>query len=150
MRTWIKSWWKDTGTIIKGLQLFALAAAIFLIVSLFGGYFYGWTWTGFSPYTPPTSDYQRGATLYDWLQLAVVPAAIAFGVVGLSRSQQKRDQRLAEQRAKSEQEAAEGRDKTEREIAEGNQCEAALKEYYDNMSELLLHENYLNQTLIPR
>jgi len=67
-----------------------------------------------------------------------------------SHLQQRRDQQLAEQRAESEQKVAEGRAKTEREIAEGNQREATLKEYYDNMSELLLHENYLNQTRIPR
>src|SRR5262249_4981248 len=109
--------------------------------SFIGGYFYGWTWTGFGPFTPPTSDYQRGATLYDWLQLAVVPAAIAFGVVGLSRLPQQRDQRLAEERAKSEQQAAEKRAQTEHEIADGNQHEASLKEYYNIMSELLLHEN---------
>src|SRR5215469_8062036 len=104
---WLRSFWQKLKKPLKiaGIIVACLLGVAF-IVSLIGGYFYGWTWTGFGPFTPPTSDYQRGATLYDWLQLAVVPAAIAFGVVGLSRLQQQRDQRLAEQRAKSEQEAA--------------------------------------------
>jgi hypothetical protein len=125
---------------IAGIIVACLIGVAF-IVSVIGGYFSNWSWTGLGPFTPPTSDYQRGATLYDWLQLAVVPAAIAFGVVWLSRLQQQHDQRLAEQRADSEQEAAKKRAEIEQNIADGNQHEASLKEYYHVMSELLLHEN---------
>jgi hypothetical protein len=123
-----------------------------LIVSFIGGYFFNWAWTGFGPYvSPQTSGFQRGKTLYDWLQLAIIPAAIAFGVLWFDRLQQKRDQQLADQRAQTEREAADERAKIEREAAEkraqterdialDNQGEAALQEYIDKMSELLLDD----------
>jgi uncharacterized protein YjbI with pentapeptide repeats len=119
---WFRSFWQK---VKKPLKIASIILACLLgvgfIVSFIGGYYHDWTWTGFGPYTPPTKDsgFQRGKTLYDWLQLFFIPAAIAFGVWWLSRLQQQRDQRLAE----------------------GNQREAALKEYYNIMSELLLHEN---------
>jgi uncharacterized protein YjbI with pentapeptide repeats len=50
------------------------------------------------------------------------------------------EQDATKQRAQSEREAAEKRAETEREIALDNQREAALQEYIDKMSELLLHE----------
>src|SRR5262249_4934361 len=117
--------------------------------SFIGGYFYGWTWTGFGPFTPPTSDYQRGATLYDWLQLAVVPAAIAFGIWWLNRLQQRRDQEQAQRHDKADHDAAERRAQTERDIAADNQREAALQAYIDKVSELLLQE-CLGEPLPPQ
>ena len=153
-----RSFWQRVKKLLKitGIVLVCLLGVAF-IVSFIGGYFFDWTWTGFGPYIPPTSGFQRGVTLYDWLQLAVVPAAIAFGVVGLSRSQQKRDQQLAQlqrdrdqqledQRAKSEQEAALKRAETERDIALDNQREAALQAYIDSMSELLLNGHLAERT----
>ncbi len=141
MRAWLRSWWKNTSKTLKIVQIIVLALGVAFIVLLIGGYFFNWTWTGFGPYTPPTSDFQREKTLYDWLQLAIIPVALAFGVWWVNRLQQQRDQRLADQRAQTEREAAEKRAQTERDIAEDNQREAALKEYYNKMSELLLHEN---------
>src|SRR2546421_4987859 len=102
----LRSWWKNTSKTLKIVQIFVLVVVVGLIVSFIGGYFFNWTWTGFGPYTPPTSDFQREKTLYDWLQLAIVPVALAFGVWWLTRLQQQRDQRLANQRAKSEREIA--------------------------------------------
>jgi len=109
-------------------------------VLLIGGYFFNWTWTGFGPYTPPNSNFQREKTLYDWLQLAIIPLVLAFGVWWLNRLQQERDQKLANQRAQIEREAAEKRAQAERDVALDNQREAALQDYIDNLSELLLHE----------
>jgi flagellar biosynthesis/type III secretory pathway M-ring protein FliF/YscJ len=136
----LRSWWQNTSKKRKIAQIFVLVVVVGLIVSFIGGYVFNWTWTGFGPYTPPTSGLQRGKTLYDWLQLAIIPAAIAFGVWLLNRLQQKRDQQLADQRAQTEREAAEKHADTEREIALDNQREAALQAYIDSMSELLLHK----------
>ncbi len=133
-------------------SVFVSVACVLGIALLIGGYFFNWTWTGFGPYTPPTSDFQREKTLYDWLQLAIIPAAIAFGVVWFTRLQQQRDQQLADMRAKvereaaekraqAEREAAEKRDQTERDIALDNQREVALQAYIDDMSSLLLEKN---------
>jgi len=99
-------------------------------VSFIGGYFFNWTWTGFGSYIPPTSNFQRDKTLYDWLQLAVVPAVLTFGVWWLTRLQQRRDQHLVDER-----------DKSEREISLDNQHEAALQKYIDSMSAILLEKD---------
>ena len=162
MVSWLRSWWQT----IKQHPMrstFVSIACVLGIALLIGGYFFNWTWTGFGPYTPPTSGLQRGKTLYEWLQLAIIPSAIAFGVLWFNRLQQKRDQQLADERAKTEREAANERAKIEREAAEkraqaereaaekraqierdialDNQREATMKEYFDKMSELMLHEN---------
>ncbi len=136
----LRSWWQKTSKKRKIVQIFVLVIVIGLIVSFIGGYFFNWTWTGFGPYTPPTSNFQRGKTLYDWLQLAIIPVALAFGVWWLNRLQQQRDQKLADERARIEREVAEQHAKDEQEVATDNQHEAALQDYVDNMSELLLHE----------
>ena len=147
-----RSWWQNTSKKRKIAQILVLVVVVGLIVSFIGGYFFNWTWTGFGPFVPPTCGLQRGKTLYDWLQLAIIPAAIAFGVWSLNRLQQKRDQQLADERAKvereaaekraqAEREAAEKRAQTERDIALDNQREAALQAYIDSMSELLLKDH---------
>jgi hypothetical protein len=144
----LRSWWQKTS---KSRLVLIITLLVILFVLLIGGYFFNWTWTGFGPYTPPTSGFQREKTLYDWFQLAIIPVVLAFGVWWLTHLQQQRDQQLSDQRAKiereaaekqaqAEREAAEERAKAEREIATDNQREAALQAYIDKVSELLLHE----------
>ena len=72
---------------------------------------------------------QPGKTLWDWLQLLIIPTVLAVGgyVINLTIS-------------RGEQEATKQRAITEREIANDNQREATLQGYIDKMSELLLHE----------
>ncbi len=142
MRAWLYSWWKNTSKTLKTVQIIVLLVVVVLLI---GGYFFNWDWTGFGPYTPPTKDstFQRGKTLWDWLQLFFIPAAIAFGVWWLSRLQQQRDQLLADQRAQADHDAAERRAQADRLAVLDNQRESALKEYFDNMSELLLEKNLL-------
>lgn len=140
MRTWFGSWRRNTGKTLKIMQIIALLAAIMLILSFIGGYFLNWTWTGFGPYIPPTSNFQREKTLYDWLKLAIVPVAISLGVWWLTRLQQQRDQRRADQQATIEREATEKRAQAERDIALDKQREDLLQTYLDRMSELLLEK----------
>jgi len=60
-------------------------------------------------------------TLWDWMELLIVPFVLAGGAIFLNRSEHK----------------------TEREIATDRQQEAALQAYLDRMAELLLRENLL-------
>jgi len=116
-----RSWWQK---IRKPLEIAGiitlLAVSIAVIVMVIAGYIFQWDWTGLSPYISPThpkdSDYQRGKTLWDWLQLLIIPAVLAVGgyVFNLTVS-------------RNEQESTRLRDKTEREIASDNQREAALQ-----------------------
>ena len=139
----LRSWWRKTS---KPRLVLIVTLLVILLVLLIGGYFFNWTWTGFGLYTLPNSNFQREKTLYDWLQLAIIPIAIAFGVLWLNRLQQQRDQQLADQRTQIEREAAEKRDQTERDIALDNQREAALQSYLDSMSALLLDNKMISGT----
>jgi uncharacterized protein YjbI with pentapeptide repeats len=71
----------------------------------------------------------RGKTLWDWLQLLIIPAVIAVGGYLFNYTTTRAEQRNTQVRDQSEQA-----------IASDNQREAALQAYIDNMSELLLHE----------
>ncbi len=77
------------------------------IILIIPGYLLHWTWTGFDK------------TLWDWIQLLIIPVALAMGALLLNRSDQKREQ----------------------EMAIDNQRETLLQSYLDRLSELLLEKN---------
>ena len=106
--------------------LISLSALLVVLVIL--GYIFNWGWTGLGPYVPPTkgSNFQRGKTLWDWMQLLFIPVVLA--VAGFWFNHRERD--IEQQRVEAD-----------REISFDNQREAALKEYIDKLSELLLQEN---------
>jgi len=87
-----------------------------LSVLIAAGYIFNWDWTGLSR-----------KTLWDWLQLLILPAVLALGGYLFNYTT-----------SKNEQKSTQLRDQTERDIALDNQCEAALQTYIDKMSELLL------------
>ena len=69
-------------------------------------------------------------TLWDWMELLIIPLFLAGGVFYLNRSEKEIERKTAEERAK-----------LEREIAQDGQQEATLQAYLDRMTELLLNEN---------
>lgn len=68
-------------------------------------------------------------TLWDWMELLIIPLVLAIGAFFLQRSERAVERETAEKRAD-----------LEREIAKDHQQEAALQAYLDHMSELLLKE----------
>ena len=111
---------------ITGVVLF-LVGLLILIVLIILGYIYNWAWVGIGLNAP---SFQHRKTLWDWLQLLIIPAVLAVGgyVFNLTVS-------------RNERKATASRDQTERDIATDNQQEAALQAYIDKMSELLLDKN---------
>ena len=85
------------------------------------------TWTGFGDYQPLNSNLIRAKTLWDWLELLIVPLFLAGGAFYLNRSE--RIMELNRQRYLAEHQS---------EIAIDNQLEARLQSYLDRMAELLL------------
>lgn len=79
---------------------------------------YSYSWTGFGEFTLTNPDAVRSKTLWDWMELLIVPLVLAGGAFFLNRSERN----------------------TEREISTDRQQEAALQIYFDRMSELLLKE----------
>lgn len=123
--------------LIFGVILTVVVALVFV------GYRYNWT--GFSESNQISISrvvsgmssgkvteyevYQSGKTLWDWLQLLIIPVVIAVSGYFINFTL-----------SKGEQEATKQRAKTEQKIAEDNQRAAALQTYIDKLSELLLEK----------
>src|SRR5205823_13603260 len=131
--------------IIVTLIILTILTAFTLSVWMFG-----WDWTGFnggysqitttstSHGTTTVTAKPPGKTLWDLLQLLIIPVVLTVGGLWFNQRQKEREQRETDQRAK-----------TEREIAEDNQRQTALQDYIDKISELLLHE-HLSELLLDK
>jgi uncharacterized protein YjbI with pentapeptide repeats len=75
-------------------------------------------------------SYRHNKTLWDWLDLLIVPAVLALGAWWLNLVSKK-----------NEQERAERENRVEREIASDRMQDAMLQTYFDRMTELLLEKN---------
>lgn len=98
----------------------AILAAIAIVLLIIAGYSYDWT--GFAGFTTHSGDVVRGKTLWDWMQLIIIPATLALGGYIFSNAQKKRDEMKAE------------------EIAQ----ETTLRNYLDQMSKLMLEKELLS------
>src|SRR5260221_2553850 len=138
----LRSWWQKVkqhrvAILIATITLLVIIALIVVGYHIDGTGFNGGnsvttstTTSGTAPSTViRTVVPQPRKTLWDWLQLLIIPAVLAVGgfIINLTIS-------------RGEQEATKQRAKIEREIAEDNQYEAALQAYIDKMSELLLEK----------
>jgi len=99
--------------------------------------------TGFGDFTKPTSDFIRGKTLWDWMELFLIPIFLASGAFLLNRSERQSENRRVEERAIVERKRAEERAILECEIATDRQQEAALQTYLDRITELLMGQKLL-------
>jgi len=95
------------------------------VVGLYGGYRYGWKWTGIVK----DADFHK-RTLWDWLDLLIVPAVLALGGYLFTRSENQRSRDIAGQQRTVDQEIADQRAQDE-----------ALQAYLDQMSQLLLDKD---------
>jgi len=77
--------------------------------------------------------YRPSKTLWDWLELLIVPITLVLGGYFLNRFDKKHERRIVDERISSEQDIAEARNQ-----------EIALREYIDRISELLIDKNLQN------
>ncbi len=92
----------------------------------------GWRWTGLT-----------GKTLWDWLQLLVIPLALVGVGFVLSSLQSAREQHREEQRAERGQRREARQAARDREIAADDRREQALRGYLQEMSDLMLQGSLL-------
>jgi hypothetical protein len=85
---------------------------------------YNYAWTGFSEYVPTSKDAVRAKTLWDWLDLLVVPAVLAVAAFLLDGSRKRSEQAVESDR----------------------QRQQTLDGYFDYISELLLSGHLSNST----
>jgi hypothetical protein len=124
----LRSWWQK----IKK-HPYATGIVVFLVLMLFifSAYKFGWDWTGFNSGTSQititsTSKVNYTATvpqptksLWDWMQLLIIPLVLAIIAIWFNRTERRNELR----------------------ITSDNQQEAALQEYIKEISELLLKNN---------
>ena len=77
--------------------------------------------------------YLYGNTLWDWLELLIVPAVLAGGAIWFNRSQRNRELALEERRAEEA-----------RTIEQRRSQDAALLSYLDQISQLLIDHSLRN------
>lgn len=78
----------------------------------------------------PTQHYEPGKTLWNWMELLIIPFALIIGGYLLNRAEKRLEIKLAKENAE-----------IERQIAEERNQEVALSEYFDRITELLLDHN---------
>jgi uncharacterized protein YjbI with pentapeptide repeats len=112
--------------------LLGVASVAFVVLA----YRRGWQWTGLpsAPALLGKSEPRPAKTLWDWLQLFVVPLALAALAVLFTHAQSDRDQRQENARAKGQQDAA-----------LDAASEDTLRAYIAQMTELMLHEGLLKR-----
>jgi hypothetical protein len=131
--------------------------AVLLIVLLIGFLWRGWS-TGFgartSTQTTITRTYSdgvettvtkttaRGKTLWNWMELLIVPAALGVGTLMLNRQMSQRDETARAERAEKEKLEREVRTEEERLEREDRYMEETLQHYFDTISELLLRHDF--------
>jgi lysylphosphatidylglycerol synthetase-like protein (DUF2156 family) len=110
-----------------------LAAIVGACVILRFAYVREWTWTGLVK----NPDFHK-RTLWDWLNLLIVPAVLALGGYLFTSSENRKTQKVAEQqrdldreiaerRTNEDRKLAQGRFGTDRQIAEAGQQDALLQ-----------------------
>jgi uncharacterized protein YjbI with pentapeptide repeats len=100
-------WWTSSRRVLWAIGI-AIALAVFIRIS------YAYQWTGFGEFKVD-KDMQPAKTLWDWLELLVVPLVLALGGYLFTRSENLRTQKIADLQRQDD----------------------TLQSYLDGMSELL-------------
>ncbi|HKP51092.1 MAG TPA: pentapeptide repeat-containing protein [Chloroflexia bacterium] len=121
-----KPWWRSTRLRIGVI----LAVAVGFIIL---GYWLPYPWIGFNSQETPKPvdvDYRPMKTVWDWLGLLIIPAALGVGGLLFSSTERKADREIAKERAENDQKIADERIR-----------DSILREYLDRMSVLLIEHN---------
>ena len=82
------------------------------------------SWSGFGMYQNSKGEFERAKTLWDWMNLLIVPLIIAIGVWYLNKSEKQNDQKNTRERIN----------------------EQTLQSYLDYMTVLILKENLISSS----
>lgn len=139
----------------KGIAIAAFAVVVGLILIWIDLEYH---WTAYSSFTsaisPLTAEetHAHQKTIWEWLELLVVPAAIAISALIYGSLERRNEQNIAEKRRKEDRETAQRQLEEDRRIAEQQLAEdrriaderaqeAALQSYLEQMSALLLDKD---------
>ncbi len=129
---------------MKRHPLWAIIIIVILISSyfLFCNYILHYTtwadWTGIGDYIGSLAKEQRGKTLWDILELLVIPIALAIIALYFNHHERESERKLSELRTQEDRKIAEQRMEEDRKIAADQQKEDILRSYLDDMGKLLI------------
>jgi uncharacterized protein YjbI with pentapeptide repeats len=106
-------------------------------------------WSGFYWYTikPTPEQLQEGEkTIWDWLELLVIPLAIAISALIFSSLERKNEQNIAQKRRQEDRAIADLQLEEDRRIEDERAQEAALQLYLEQMSALLIDKELRTST----
>jgi uncharacterized protein YjbI with pentapeptide repeats len=109
----LKRLWQQS-TLNKVIIIALIAVPVVIIGGYSGSRLF--SWTGVADYTKPPGIDERGKTLWDWLELLIIPAVLAGGALWFSQAERETERKIADERIR----------------------EAALQGYLDKITELLL------------
>lgn len=121
----------------------AIFTAIVVVILIAVGYHSRARWTGFVAYTHSKSEneeYVPGKTLWDWLQLLVIPATLSAAVLLFNTWEGNRQRERTDRQTRADREAAVQQAEVDRQIAVNDQRERALQAFVDQMSTLILEK----------
>lgn len=133
---WVRDQWQTNPLVL--IVVIALVA-----VTVWAGYLRfvkgaGWAdWTEFGEYTDPTGVYHREKTLWDLLELLIIPIVLAIGAWWLNKSERENEREIAEKNRKEDRDIARRNREKDRRIADERRNQATLEAYLDRMTELL-------------
>jgi uncharacterized protein YjbI with pentapeptide repeats len=128
----------DDRAVLWGLRTVAVLVAIGALWRLIRlGYDYQWTGLGDAEFRPKQKDaeFRPKKTLWDWLQLLIVPIVLSLITVAFTWQQNARQQEAEERRAE-----------VERQIEEHRADDAALQAYLDQIGTLLIQRDLRHST----
>ena len=112
----------------------AVSSGVLLLVVIVLGYAQVLAWVGM---TGKLDDSKR-RTLWDWMQMLIVPAVLALGALWLAAEQEKRQALEAHRQEVRQQRMDERREEAARLLDERRAQDAMLLSYLDQMSALLI------------
>jgi uncharacterized protein YjbI with pentapeptide repeats len=125
---------------IRTMAVLAVLVALWRLIRI--GYDYKWTGLGAAELPKHEKvEFRPEKTLWDWLQLLIVPFALVVISFLFTTQQDARQQQIESRRAQQAQEIENQRAEAERELAEQRAQDDALQSYLDQMSGLLLGKN---------
>jgi hypothetical protein len=123
---------------------FVVSVAVFAAVA----YRRNWLWTGLPADVgdgTPEAPARPAKTMWDWLQLLIVPFVLALAAFGLNLAQGQRDRDEQRRQAKREQDVQNRRAAVERTAAEDRARGDMLRTYLQQMSDLITDHHLRTQ-----
>jgi uncharacterized protein YjbI with pentapeptide repeats len=128
----------------RRLPLILVLALVAVVLIEIVTFLYAVGGSGFGTSIDADGNVVPAKTLWDWLELLIVPLILAIGGITINSAVQRSEREQAEQRAQLEKQQAEQRAEIDRQIADDRLKEQALQTYLDRMGELLLSGRFDN------